>query len=102
MEIIVTIACKKIFTLEEFNTKYIEVKKRFFDKEYSQYRHKDYESYLKSVLKTRFSSLKRRLTQMGYTHVELPYNNDSDNYNFVMSALHQLHLETLHNKNKNI
>lgn len=99
MEIVVTISCKRVFNLKELNTKYIEIEKRFFE-EYNQYRREDYESYLKSVLKTRYSSLKRRLTQMGYAHVELPYDNDVDNFNFVKSALHELYLETLHNKKK--
>lgn len=98
-EIIITVSIKKIFTLKELNTEHIEGEKRFF-KEYCQYRCENYETHLKSVLKTRYSSLKRRLTQMGYAHVELPYNNDIDNYNFVMSALHELYLETLHNKKK--
>lgn len=105
MEIIVTITCKKIFNLKELNTQHIEDEKRFFKMEkefFEQYNRKydDYNTHLKSVLKVRYSSLKRRLTQMGYARVELPYNNDTDNYNFVMSALHELYLETLNKKKK--
>ena len=102
MEIVITISCKRVFTLKELSTEHIEAEKRFFemDKEFFKGRYGDYESHLKSVLKVRFSSLKRRLIQMGYSHVELPYDNDSDNYNFVMSALHELYLETLNNKKR--
>lgn len=105
MEIVITISCKRVFTLKELNTQHIEAEKRFFEIEkkfFEEYGRKydDYESHLKSVLKVRFSSLKRRLTQMGYAHIALPYDNDTDNYNFVMSALHELYLETLQTKRK--
>lgn len=104
-KIIITISCKRVFTLKELDTKHIEDEKRFFEDEkrffegYRQYK-ESFETHLKSVLKVRYSSLKRRLTQMGYAHVELPYNNDINNYNFVMSALHELYLETLNKKKK--